>query len=356
MKKVLPQGDFLAHNISQVCIQPDFFDKTNQRVTGSEDCLYLNVYRPNTDTTKTDYPVLFYVHGGAYFMGSTHPYVLGPSYFMNNGNVILVTTQYRLNTLGFLATGDAASPGNYALKDITLALKWVKENIKSFGGNPDSITIAGQSSGAASVHMMMMSPLTKDLMKAAIVMSGPALGPWNYPTEDPLSLARSHAKLLNVENAETLTSAELVAKLRDLPAEDIIRSVAQLKRFGLDPLTLYRPVVEPENTDGAFLTESPYAVLKRGGQAQVPVMFSSVPNDGAVRALTLIYNETQKTEFNQNKDTLLPFLMELRFTGMEREEFSKKILQRYHLEQGMINEYSQIGMEKVKEKGRELET
>lgn len=273
---------------------------------------------------------------------------------MNNGSVILVTPQYRLNTLGFLSTGDAASPGNYALKDQTLALKWVKDNIKSFGGNPDSITIAGQSAGAGSVHMLMMSPLSKDLIKGVIAMSGPAISAWNYPTEDPLNLTRRHAKILNVNNADNLNSTQLVDKLRQLPAEDIIRTVPQMKIFGLDPLTLYRPVVEPNNTEGAFLTQSPYEVLKRGGQAKVPVMFSVVPNDGGVRALDLAFNQTQREAFNKDMETLIPFLMELRLNGTKAQNFTKQVQERYNLTKGITDKASETAVQRVNEKNLNL--
>lgn len=308
----------------------------------------MNIYRPNTNQTKSNLDVLFFVHGGAYFIGSSNPLFVGPSYLMNNGSVILVTPQYRLNTLGFLATGDSASPGNYALKDQTLALKWIKENIKYFGGNPDKITIAGQSAGAGSVHMLMMSPLSKDLMKGVIAMSGPALGAWNYPTENPLNLTRRHANILNVTDADKLNTAQLVDELRKLPAEDLIRTVPQMKIFGFDPLTLYRPVVEPNNTEGAFLTESPYDLLKRGAQAKVPVIFSVVPNDGAVRALTLAFNQTQREGFNKDMETLIPFLMELRMNATAAQNFTRQIQKRYNLTNGITDQDSEKGLQKVR--------
>lgn len=266
---------------------------------------------------------------------------------MNNGSLILVTTQYRLNTLGFLATGDAASPGNYAMKDQTMALKWVKGNIKAFGGNPDSITIAGQSAGSGSVHMLQMSPSSKDLMKGVIAFSGSAIGPWNYPTEDPLNLTRRHAQLLNITDAETLNSTQLVEEMRKQTAEDLIRTVPLMKVFGIDPLTLYRPVIEPNNTQDPFLTESPYQALKGGRIAKVPTMFSVVSNEGAVRALSLINDPNQREKFNRDMGALIPLLMELKVNESTAKNLTKQIQERYNLTQGIGGNDSQIGLQRV---------
>lgn len=104
---------------------------------------------------------MVYIHGGGFFAGTASSLIVGPEYFMDNGQVILVVIQYRLGPFGFLSTGDENSPGNYAFKDQAMAIKWVHQNIEQFGGNKKLVTIFGQSAGAASVHMHMMSPLTK---------------------------------------------------------------------------------------------------------------------------------------------------------------------------------------------------
>lgn len=104
---------------------------------------------------------MVFVHGGGFFAGSPSGLIHGPQYFMDNGEVILVIMAYRLGALGFLSTGDENSPGNFGLKDQTMALEWVKDNIREFGGNPNSVTIFGISAGGASAHMHMMSPLSE---------------------------------------------------------------------------------------------------------------------------------------------------------------------------------------------------
>lgn len=297
---------------------------------GEEDCLYLNVYRPNRERRpRSRLPVMVYIHGGAFFSGSIDSGIHGPGYFMRTGDVILVMMQYRLSTLGFLSTGDGSSPGNFGLKDQAMALKWTKNNIAAFGGDPNKITIFGQSAGAASVHMHMMSPLSQNQFSQAIAISGNALGAYNYPTENPLELAQKHAALIGIENADQLTTKVLVDRLREIPADELISSVAQLKFFDVDSLTVYRTVVEPKNSSGAFLTDTPLNLLRAGKFVKIPYMSGLVEAEGAVRAAAIIVNENLTAEFNDNVAGLVPKLMELQLKGPKLQAFTEKIINRY---------------------------
>ena len=105
-------------------------------------------------------PVLFYIFGGGFVWGS--PSKFGPEFIMSR-DIILVMVSYRLGALGFLSTGDAVIPGNMGMKDQTLAMKWTRNNIYDFGGDPSRITIHGHSSGAACVHLHTLSPLSKGM-------------------------------------------------------------------------------------------------------------------------------------------------------------------------------------------------
>lgn len=103
---------------------------------------------------------MFYIHGGSFLMGSAKPEWLGPQILLDK-NIVLVTTNYRLGALGFLSTADKVVPGNNGLKDQSLALQWVKDNIANFGGDPKRITVFGNSAGGVSAHFHMFSPLSK---------------------------------------------------------------------------------------------------------------------------------------------------------------------------------------------------
>lgn len=143
------------------------------KVSGEEDCLYLNVYVPVLTNSTKLLPVLFAIHGGAYQFGSA---LTGPKFLMDH-DVIHVAINYRVGIFGFLSTEDHILPGNMGLKDQSMALRWTWENILAFGGDPRKITIIGISAGAASVHYHYLSPMSKGLFQNGISMSGTAFGP-----------------------------------------------------------------------------------------------------------------------------------------------------------------------------------
>ncbi|XP_058461354.1 juvenile hormone esterase-like [Malaya genurostris] len=283
----------------------------NALVAGSEDCLYLNVYRPKDRNTTKAFPVMVYIHGGGFFAGSASPSVVGPEYIMDAKRTILVTLQYRLGVFGFFSTGDGMAPGNFGLKDQVMALQWVKKNIAEFGGNPELVTIFGQSAGGASVHMHMMSPMSEGLFSRVIMMSGNAIAPWNIPTKDPFGLAVRQTEAVDVPCAKNLSSEQIVNVLRNVDATVLSKSIDKLKFWSIDPLTLYRPVIESSNwSDQAFLVEDPRVSWQKGNYQQLPWMTSFVPNDGAVRAIAITSNEKLLKELNANISYILPKLLE----------------------------------------------
>lgn len=151
----------------------------------SEDCLYLSIYSPDV---QGSYPVMFWIHGGAYMngVGSQYSgYVFAAMY-----HVVLVSINYRLGPFGFLYMGNTDAPGNQGLKDQHLALKWVHENIAKFGGDPSSITMFGESAGSSSVSQHVLSPMSKGLFHQAIMQSGSANAPWAHQSQ---SVARGKA-------------------------------------------------------------------------------------------------------------------------------------------------------------------
>ncbi|KAJ4446942.1 hypothetical protein ANN_13644 [Periplaneta americana] len=142
------------------CIQKPFPELPSlPEIVGDEDCLYLNVYTPRlpADGEATELlPVMFWIHSGGWVSGSGSSDLYGPQYLLDK-EIVLVTINYRLGPLGFLSTGDEVCPGNNGLKDQLAALRWVRDNIAAFGGNPNSVTIFGESAGGASVHHHVLS-------------------------------------------------------------------------------------------------------------------------------------------------------------------------------------------------------
>ncbi|NWZ99898.1 CEL lipase, partial [Nesospiza acunhae] len=175
-------GTLEAKEFKKRCMQVKL---TQTDVRGSEDCLYLNIWVPQgRKQVSTNLPVMVYIYGGAFLLGGSQGANFLDNYLYDGeeiavrGNVIVVTINYRVGPLGFLSTGDENLPGNYGLKDQHMAIAWVKRNIKAFGGDPDNITIFGESAGAASVSLQTLSPKNKGLFKRAISQSGVGVCSW----------------------------------------------------------------------------------------------------------------------------------------------------------------------------------
>lgn len=138
-------------------------------------------------------PVLVFIHRGEFNYGTAMSILLGPDYLMDH-DIVLVTINYRLGALGFFSTGDKHAPGNYGMKDQVAALKWVKNNIQFFGGDPNRVTIAGKNAGAASIGLHLVSPMSRGLFHGAIMLSGSATNPWVID-KNPMILAKKEAAL-----------------------------------------------------------------------------------------------------------------------------------------------------------------
>ena len=221
----------------------------------SEDCLYLNIWT-TAQTTADALPVLIYFNGGGLMAGSgSEPRYDGTS--IAKLGVIGVTANYREGVFGFFAHPDLTSSsdykgsGNYGFLDQVAAIKWVKENIAAFGGDPAKITIVGESAGSFSVSLLMCSPLSKDLIAGAMLSSGAEVLPY---------LPKSQAEA-DAAGAELLKNAG-IASLADAMALSADSLQALLPPRGMANVVL----------DGYFMTESADDVFEKNGQAQVPLL------------------------------------------------------------------------------------
>ena len=237
-------------------MQPNIFGDMNFRGSGrSEDCLYLNIWT-TAKTMADSLPVLIYFNGGGLMAGSgSEPRYDGSS--IAKEGVIGVTANYREGVFGFFAhpeltaASDYKGSGNYGFLDQVAAIKWVKENIAAFGGNPDRITIVGESAGSFSVSLLMCSPLSKNLIAGAMLSSGAEVLPY-----EPSSQADADAA------GEALLKEAGIASLADAMAIDADSLQKLLPPRGMANVVL----------DGYFMTESADAVFERGEQAQVPLL------------------------------------------------------------------------------------
>ncbi|WPP52115.1 carboxylesterase/lipase family protein [Catalinimonas niigatensis] len=235
-----------------------FGDMKFRSDTVSEDCLYLNVWAPSSQATE-GLPVLVYFYGGGFVAGDgSEPRYDGAS--MAQKGMVAVTVNYRLNIFGFFAHPELSTEapyqasGNYGLLDQHAALEWVQKNIAAFGGDPERVTIAGESAGSISVSAQMASPLSKDLIAGAIGESGAAINPTLAPV--PLAEAEKTGKEF-AENA----GYQSLAELRALSTEEIFGAYNASKRFGF-----------PSVIDGYFFPKSLPEIFKAEEQAQVPLL------------------------------------------------------------------------------------
>ncbi|XP_040360869.2 acetylcholinesterase-like [Ixodes scapularis] len=176
-------GTYNASSKPSPCWQLDLHFIENGALnysSASEDCLYLNIWRPMSPCLKTNscdkkLPVVVFIHGGAFQWGDSSLFLYDPANFVAMSDVVFVTFNYRLSILGFLSLEIPALPGNMGLWDQNLVLKWVQKNIANFGGDPNEVTLSGQSAGAISVGLHAISPHSQGLFKRAILQSGTQL-------------------------------------------------------------------------------------------------------------------------------------------------------------------------------------
>lgn len=241
---------------------------------GNEDCLYLNVFVPQDAKSKgKKLPVFFWIHGGALSVGSSNDY--DPVPLAKTGESIVVTFNFRLGILGFFGHPAIDNEGhaaiNYGLMDQVAALEWVQKNISQFGGDPNKVTIAGQSTGAQSVLALMTSPKAKGKFQAAVSMSGSTIIVDSLTKEDAEKRGLQFATRAGLENA----TAE---DLRNLSVEEILK--AQRK--------------QNFSVDGEYITEDIGTALLNGRVNDVILISGITHNEGSF-VMSVTENLTGKT-------------------------------------------------------------
>lgn len=230
-------------------------------VSFSEDCLTLNIFRP---AKEGKFPVMFWIHGGGYVQGASNYELYHGETLAGKSDVVVVTINYRLGALGFMALPQLAeedpshSTGNYGMLDTIQALKWVKENIKNFGGDPDNITIFGHSAGGVSVCALLASPLAKGLFHKAIIQSGAC--DIALPVEENYKVGRQMAQSVGC------TQDDPRECLRKIPAKRFLK-------FKMKGISLALSI------DGVLLKSKPIDAISAGDYNSVPVMVGSTKDE-----------------------------------------------------------------------------
>lgn len=266
--------------IQDVRLDPDYGLPT------SEDCLNLNVWTPTGATSPSPRAVMVWIHGGGFLNGSADIY--DARWLTTQGDVIVVTVNYRLGTLGFLAhpeladggQADSGQVGNYGLLDQQAALRWVRDNIANFGGDPSRVTVAGESAGAMSVCDHLISPGSAGLFRAAIMQSGPC----------QVQAPRAAAERISQEYAASVGCSDghnAAQCLRELPVARLEKRLAYIG-FGDDRLP--GPIIGTRE-----VPRDPIAAAAAGQAARVPVLIGTNSDE---------FNMFVAVQYLQNNDTL----------------------------------------------------
>ncbi|XP_013162744.1 PREDICTED: esterase E4-like [Papilio xuthus] len=235
---------------------------------GDEDCLYLSVHTPNVPEPNQNLPTIVFLYNEQFRISFNGTKDYNPDFFMKE-NVIVVTLHHRIGALGFLSFGDEVLPGNYGLRDVLLALKWIQQNIKRFGGDPSKVTLMGSQGGGAIADLLLQSPKAEGLFSGVILQSGSSWNPL-YLDTNPSKRAKGLGEAL--EEIVT-TSSYFLKRLADFSAQAIAESEhlsihADEARSVQRGLVAFGPSIEPDHPEALVTTLPEEANFK----INVPVM------------------------------------------------------------------------------------
>lgn len=244
-----------------------------------EDCLMLNVWAPGADAAAGARPVMVWLHGGAYTFGASSQRTYDATSLVTRGDVVVVTINYRLAAFGFLDLSGLLPAGgfdrNLALKDVLLALRWVQENIAAFGGDPDRVTVFGESAGGGLVTTLLATPSAEGLFHRAIAQSSPASS--MYGIDRARDVAERFVRELGIDQTDAASTA---AALRAASADELVTAGMTVYAQVPDeaPGTLaFAPIV-----DGDLLPEAPATVLHEGRGLPVPLMIGTNKDEASL--------------------------------------------------------------------------
>ncbi|XP_014208345.1 venom carboxylesterase-6-like [Copidosoma floridanum] len=318
-------GELQATKVSDACIQYTHMPANkDERVEGSEDCLYLNVYVPVCDQKASPMPVIFWIHGGCFQFGTGSRF--GAKYLADK-DVILVTINYRLGPMGFLSTEDEIVPGNMGLKDQSMALRWVHDNIEWFGGDPKKITLTGLSAGGASVHYHYLTPLSAGLFQNGISFSGTALLCWAQ-TENAQEKAKKLGALMGCPTDNT---KDMVECLQQRPARPLVQATSEFMPWLYNPYTPFGPVVEKVEKD-YFINKPPVEIIASGNAQDVPWITGVVSEEGLYPVAEFIAQEHHMKYLDENWNEVAKYLLDYNYTlpSDKHAKVASKIKKHYY--------------------------
>ena len=304
VKKCTKSVEFVQRNIFQ-----------RNKPAGKEDGLVVNVNTPNLQP-KELLPVMVFIHGGGYVSGSGTRGLYGADNFMDK-DIVFVTFNYRLSVLGGLYLDGKVVPGNQGMRDQVLALQWVQENIKEFGGDKERVTIFGESAGGMSVMNHYLSPMSRGLFSAAIAMSGSPLSPFVGMDKHPRYYGIKLAEHLGCDQGDS--DENIIEKLQSLNPITIQKQAFMFEEFNYTPLP-FKPIVDGGLVDDPFLPDEPLTLLATGRFNRVPLILGTNQNEGLLAKAFFGRKPESYSKVFKNFDSIGP----LSFFHREKDEATEE--------------------------------
>lgn len=285
----------------------------NDTANMNEDCLYLNVWSPGADNQKR--PVMVWIHGGAFISGSGSSSWYDGATFAAQGDVVVVTLNYRLGILGFLHLGELgdeeyATSGNCGILDQVAALQWIQENIAAFGGDPNNVTVFGESAGAMSIGVLLGFPSAQGLFQKAILQSGAAAN-----VHSSAKATRVASRLLAALQVEPTN----LSKLEELSVEELVRASTIVPMMSLGPVI-----------DGISLPHHPEEAIRKGSAKDVSILIGT--NKDEYRLFTVFDPEWRNAD-----ETKIHAVFE-KFFGPLLPALAKQFSEKEPLNQDLLNQ------------------
>nr|AID61333.1 esterase [Calliphora stygia] len=300
--------------IANKCLQ---WNRYAQEVQGSEDCLYLNVYAKNLNSS-TRLPVMVYLHGGGFNTGDATRLSWGPDYFMMK-DVVFITIGYRLGLLGFAHFKDKSLeiPGNAGLKDIILALRWIHDNCENFNGSADNITLFGHSSGSCSTHLLMLSPSAKGLFHKAILMAG-----FSMELADIPDLQFRLAKHLGYQGSED-NEKEICKFLTEVDYKRLVGfDIWTQEEKEQNNSYPFMPTLETYIDENSIITDDPVIMQRHSWSNNIPLMMGCTSSEANIQYKRFATDES--LQYRKYPHYLLPKnLQNLKDENLKMELASK---------------------------------
>merc|ERR1719206_199903 len=298
---------------------------------GKEECLKLNVFSPDL-TPKKLLPVMVWIHGGAFVSGDSGTALWGPHYFMDH-SIVLVSIHYRLGPLGFLSLGTEEIAGNMGLWDQRMALLWIRHNIEQFGGDPNKVTIFGESAGSMAVNFHVLSPQSKNLFSKAIMQSGTVFSSFLESSQQATNYGLRFAEAVGCDKRN-----QVVECLRSVPAQELYEQMQIFDKdcplrsdLGFTHIGPWKPVID-SFIERPFLPKAPEEILKNREENPVPCIIGFNKEEGLLLSTRFLKDPHIHEYFIKNKDICAPVYLLGKDKEVAKEEdiaAADKLIQSY---------------------------